>query len=153
MMKKTVRYFTLLLGLSLASCGGGNNPEAKEDKYKTAEQSEESEGEAVNEATDAEETSKEMTGKSEAEYRAFLISPEGTYGWRSPSDDKSLDFFKDGRLFIQGPDGEAPTWESSWALEGEQLTIKFADIELEQTYTVRIKGENLKLDELVYSRN
>ncbi|GAB4395224.1 MAG: hypothetical protein OHK0053_01140 [Microscillaceae bacterium] len=151
-MKKNTLFFTLLLALSLASCGGGDKNEVTKNDPKTEETTEDSENEEAVESSEQEQDSDAEPSASEEEYQAFLMSLEGTFGWRTPTDDKLLNFFEDGRLSIQGPDGEATMWEGSWTLKGDQLSIKCDEIELDQTYTVRIEGENLKLDNLVYSR-
>lgn len=89
---------------------------------------------------------------SEADVKAFLISKEGTYGWKTDSDPISFDFFPDGRLHIQGPDGEATMWEGKWSVTGTQLTMDRADLNKTETVAVKINGDKLILGEKVYTR-
>ncbi len=94
----------------------------------------------------------EKKGPSESELKAFLISKEGTFGWVTKSDSISLDFFQDGRLHIQGPDGEATMWEGKWSLQGDKLSMERPDMGKNITVTVKINGEELMLDQTVYTR-
>lgn len=89
---------------------------------------------------------------SEADLKAFLHSKEGTYGWQTKSDDISYDFFVDGRLAIQGPDGEATMWEGTWTLSGDQVHLVCADRKQDETLTAKIDGEKLVLGDKVYTR-
>lgn len=82
-------------------------------------------------------------GLSEAEARAFLIEPE--YGWVKQGEVFYLAFFPDGRLSIQGEDGEATMWEGTWKLNGNKVTIKCADINLNETHEVKKDGYTLIL--------
>jgi hypothetical protein len=89
---------------------------------------------------------------SEADIKAFLVSKEGTFGWQTASDPILLDFFKDGRMPIQGPDGEASMWEGKWSLTGDKLTMERTDLGKTETVTVKIEGENLILCYKTYTR-
>lgn len=88
----------------------------------------------------------------EAQLRAFLPSVAGTYGWETTADTISYDFFPDGRLHIQGPDGEATMWSGTWTLQGDQLTLKNTDEGTEKTVTVSRVGDNIKLGDMTYTR-
>ena len=99
--------------------------------------------------TDVEET---IQKDSEDGLKKFLYDTEGHYGWETTTDDISLDFLEDGRLHIQGPDGEATMWEGNWTLEGDQLTMERADLGTTQTVTVKIDGDNLVLGDVEYTR-
>jgi len=88
----------------------------------------------------------------EDELRSFLISTEGTYGWETKTDKISLDFFEDGRLHIQGPDGEATMWEGSWKLEGIRLTMVRPDLETTETESVSKDGDKLMIGAVEYTR-
>ena len=90
---------------------------------------------------------------SEAEIKAFLVSKEGTFGWQTTEDKVSLDFFPDGRLHIQGPDGEATMWQGKWSLAGNTLTMERTDLEKTETVEVKIEGENLILGNTTYTRS
>ena len=89
---------------------------------------------------------------SETDIKAFLYDKEGTYGWETKSDSISYDFFTDGRLHIQGPDGEATMWTGKWMLSGNQLTMESKDLKKKETLPVKIEGENLILGDKVYTR-
>lgn len=91
-------------------------------------------------------------GPSEAEIRKFLHSTDGTYGWEPEKGDLTYDFFKDGRVHIQGPDGEATMWEGKWTLKGDQLTIVNPEKKTKLTVTVTIEGDELLLDDVRYTR-
>lgn len=84
--------------------------------------------------------------------KTFLYDTEGTYGWQTTADNISLDFIPDGRLHIQGPDGEATLWEGTWSLQGDQLTMDRKDLGKTETVTAKQDGEKLVLGERVYTR-
>jgi hypothetical protein len=89
---------------------------------------------------------------SEAALRRFLISTKDTAGWNPVKGTISYDFFPDGRLHIQGPDGEATMWEGKWSLQGDQLTLINSDTKKKSTVTAAISGKELLLDGQVYRR-
>ena len=109
-------------------------------------------GEAAQGHTETAPATPAAPAVSEDAIRAFLMSKEGTYGWKTDADANTLDFFDDGRLPIQGPDGEATMWQGSWKLAGDQLTMTCADIKLNETVTVKIDGEKLILGSKTYTR-
>lgn len=88
----------------------------------------------------------------EKRIRDFLMSAPGTFGWETKADKISFDFFPDGRLHIQGPDGEATMWTGRWKLSGDKLTLDRADLGKSETFTVRIDGKKLMLDSKAYTR-
>ena len=88
----------------------------------------------------------------EKRIRDFLMSVPGTFGWETKADDIFFDFFPDGRLHIQGPDGEATMWSGRWKLSGNKLTLDRTDLNRSETYTVRIDGKKLMLDSKAYTR-
>jgi hypothetical protein len=88
----------------------------------------------------------------EKKIRSFIVSKPNTYGWETKENDISLDFIKDGRIQIQGPDGESTMWEGKWSLKDDKLTMKRPDLEKTITVTVKIDGEFLVLDNLIYNR-
>lgn len=83
---------------------------------------------------------------AESDLRGFLLSTPKTYGWQPVDGKMSYDFFPDGRLHVQGPEGEATMWEGSWRLRGDQLTLKVPDLGTNRTFTVTVKGDELVLD-------
>jgi len=89
----------------------------------------------------------------EKKLRTFLHSTAGTYGWETASEDVSLDFFEDGRLHIQGPDGEATMWEGTWSLEGNKLTMSRTDLKTMIRVDAKIEGDQLILDGIPYVRS
>ncbi len=89
---------------------------------------------------------------SEADIKAFLNSKEGTYGWQTTSSTNMLDFFADGRLHIQGPDGEATMWLGTWKIAGDKVTMVCQDIKLDETVSAKIDGEKLILGDKTYTR-
>jgi hypothetical protein len=91
-------------------------------------------------------------GAEDGALRKFLHSVEGTYGWSPVKGTISYDFFPDGRLHIQGPDGEATMWEGTWKLKGDQLTITNSDKKTTKTVTAKIDGKDLLLDDQRYKR-
>jgi hypothetical protein len=82
--------------------------------------------------------------------KKFLYSTQGTYGWQPVKGTIMYDFFKDGRLAVQGPDGEATMWEGKWSLKDNQLTISYDQKTV--TVTAAIDGNDLLLDGKRYRR-
>jgi len=126
--------FIILLAVFFVSCGGNS---------------------AIKEAdTNSSNVSESEDQKlSETEIRTFLKSTQGTYGWETESDKIMMDFFDDGRLALQGPDGEATMWEGTWSLSGDQLRMQCKEINKDETVTVKIEGGNLVLGIKTYKRN
>lgn len=94
----------------------------------------------------------EIDPEKEGKLRTFLHSVKNTYGWQTGSDEIMLDFFEDGRLAIQGADGEAAMWEGTWDLMGDQLTMKRPDLNKTITVTAEKNGNKLILDGVEYTR-
>jgi hypothetical protein len=84
--------------------------------------------------------------------RTFLYDIEGAYGWKPVKGEITYDFFKDGRLSVQGNDGEATMWEGVWKLKGDQLTLKVPALKIDRTVTVAIEGGDLLLGADRYTR-
>ncbi len=82
----------------------------------------------------------------------FLHSTEGSYGWQPFEGEISYDFFRDGRLHIQGEDGEATMWQGVWTLTGNQLTLVNSDLQTSKTVTAVKDGEDLLLNGQRYYR-
>jgi hypothetical protein len=101
---------------------------------------------------EAKNTPTEAPIQSEAELKSFLFSKEGTYGWQTTADSIMFDFFKDGRLHIQGPDGEATMWEGKWELKGNQLTMISEEKKINETKSIQMKGDTLVLGDKTYTR-
>ena len=93
-----------------------------------------------------------MLSPKPASLKEFLLSTEGTYGWAPVEGDLSYDFFPDGRLHIQGKDGEATMWEGTWSLEGDQLTLTNKTNKTKKTVTAKRDGAELVLDGKHYRR-
>ncbi len=83
---------------------------------------------------------------------SFLHSTEGTYGWNPQQGDIGYDFFPDGRLHIEGSDGEASMWEGKWSLNGDQLTLTNTTLNTSKTVTATRDGDDLLLDGARYQR-
>lgn len=133
-MNKILYYFIFIsLFISILACGSKRYSAAKFDK-------------------DNKSTENEANKKSEEDIKNFLYDVEGQYGWKTTSDSISFDFFKDGRLHIQGPDGEATMWEGSWTLKGDQLTMERIDIGKIETVRVKMDKEKLILGDKTYVR-
>ncbi len=90
----------------------------------------------------------ENSGLSEAEARAFLMKPE--YGWVQQGEQFYIAFFPDGRLSIQGDDGEATMWEGTWKLNGNKVTMICQDINMNETHEVKKDGHTLILGNKKY---
>jgi len=88
----------------------------------------------------------------ESVLRQFLYSTPNTYGWQPVKGDVTYDFFKDGRLHVQGPDGEATMWAGTWKLNGNQVTLKIPDLKTNKTFKVTIDSGDLLLDGHRYRR-
>jgi hypothetical protein len=88
----------------------------------------------------------------EARIREFLYASPGSLGWQTRSDDKKLDFVRDGRLRILGPDGSGKTWEGKWSLTGTEITMERPDLKNTTTLRVGIQGADLKLGDRLYTR-
>lgn len=125
------------------SCGPSGEPEGDSTDEPVTDEYELTSSEA-NEQDDAD------PGADEAAIKEFLYSTEGTYGWKSTQEEFFYDFFKDGRLSIQGDDGEATMWEGKWSLAGNQLTLESPDAT--ETVTVKIDGEQLMIGGVAYER-
>jgi hypothetical protein len=136
-MKKLLP-FLILGGILLGGCKSGT-----EESTQTTPPAEQPAAAAP--ATPTEEPAK-------ASLRAFLTDIDGTYGWETKDDDISLDFFPDGRLHIQGPDGEATMWQGSWWFEGDKLGMDRVDLGKKVYVTAKQDGDNLLLDGVVYTR-
>jgi hypothetical protein len=139
---KTVIY-TLVCAFALVGCGEKqeNADAAKQDSSQVAEQ-----------GTASQEESLQV---SEEALRSFLHSKEGTYDWMTTADDLALDFFQDGRMHVQGPDGEATMWTGIWSLQGNQLTMECENcgkMPPKQRLPIRIEGESLRIGDKVYTR-
>lgn len=79
---------------------------------------------------------------TENDLKAFLLNPDNkTYGWSSENDPNSYDFSKDGKLDIQGPDGEATMWQGTWELKGDKLTLNNQDLNETKTVTLVKDGK------------
>jgi|GEM_PF-1288106 len=87
-----------------------------------------------------------------ANLKKFLLSTKGTYGWNPVKGTIRYDFFPDGRLHIQGPDGEATMWQGKWSLKGDQLTLVNIDEKTTKTVTAKMDGDELLLDDVCYRR-
>jgi len=92
------------------------------------------------------------SAQSETQLRKFLHSAPDTYGWQPAEGDITYDFFPDGRLHVQGPDGEATMWGGTWKLKGNLVTLKVPDLKFYKTFTVTIDGNDLLLDDMRYRR-
>lgn len=91
--------------------------------------------------------------RTPSDLRAFLLSQPGTYGWQAADDSIMLDFLADGRLHIQGPDGEASMWEGHWGLHDDgTLTLFRADLDRVQTLPVARQGDSLRIGGKRYTR-
>lgn len=137
-MTKFVAFFMLLmLTISFVACNSKGDTIVKSENDISSEENN-SDGAAQK--------------QSEQDIEKFLYDIEGHYGWETSGDNISFDFLEDGRLHIQGPDGEATMWEGSWTLEGDQLTMERTDLGTTQTVTAKIDGDNLILGDAIYSR-
>jgi hypothetical protein len=144
--------FVLISGGMLVSCG------EKKDSTDTPKQDTAAKIESKDTPQEPkQEEKKEASKPSEDDIKAFLYSKEGTFGWRIDAGTLILlDFFKDGRLSVQGPDGEATMWEGKWSLAGDQLTMECkgcGEMKAKETVTVKMDGEKLVLGDKTYSRN
>lgn len=92
------------------------------------------------------------TASQQAVDASFLHSTEGTYGWNPVEGDISYDFFPDGRLHIEGADGEATMWEGTWTLSGNQLSLTNTTLNTSMTVTATRDGGDLLLDGKRYRR-
>jgi hypothetical protein len=93
-----------------------------------------------------------VSPEQEKKIRDFLMSKPGTFGWETKAEKISLDFFPDGRMHIQGPDGEATMWGGKWKLNGDQLTMERTDLGKTVVATAKIDGKNLVLGDRTYTR-
>jgi hypothetical protein len=87
--------------------------------------------------------------------KSFLVSTKGTYGWepvQASGDGLSYDFFPDGRLHIQGKDGEASMWEGKWSVSGDKVTMTNSTKKTKKTVTAKVEGKELLLDGVRYRR-
>ena len=143
-MKSTLNRMGLLglitASMSLYSC---NEAEAPKEADSTSSE--------IKVPEDAQKPA-EAPVQSEADLKAFLHSKEGTYGWKTNADSITYDFFQDGRLHIQGQDGEATMWEGKWELKGNQLTMTSDEKKMNETQAIQMKGDTLMIGNKVYTR-
>jgi len=150
-MKKQLTFtITILCLLFLVSCGE-NKSESTEQKDSVTKKDTVARQDAVPATTNT-NAAATTSAPDEGTIRKFLHSKEGTYGWQTQADKIMLDFFEDGRLAIQGPDGEATMWEGTWKLKGDQLTMKREDLKKTITVTTKIEGDKLVLGDKTYTR-
>jgi hypothetical protein len=100
---------------------------------------------------DAKSAVSERAGDNPA-LRKFMHSTKGTYGWQPVKGSLSYDFFPDGRVHIQGPDGEASMSQGTWSLVGNKVTI-IEKSKKKTTMTVERDGDDLLLAEQRYHRS
>ncbi|MCU0444639.1 MAG: hypothetical protein MUE85_06935 [Microscillaceae bacterium] len=148
-MLRTIKIFTLfILSSSLwLACGDNESKQESEKKDTVSQETTKKDSEIKKEEPKPE--------VSEADLKNFMYSKEGTYGWQTTSDNLGIDFFKDGRLAVQGPGGESEMWVGKWSLTGDQLTMECKDcgkMKEKETVTVKIEGENLILGSKTYTR-
>jgi len=91
-------------------------------------------------------------GENSPRLQSFLLSTPNTYGWTPVKGGNSYDFFPDGRLHVQGSDGEATMWEGKWKLDGDRLTIVIPQLKVNQVVTASANGKDLLLDGVRYRR-
>jgi len=87
--------------------------------------------------------------------KKYLVSTKGTYGWepvKAEGDGLSYDFFPDGRLHIQGKDGEASMWEGKWSVSEDKVTMTNSAKKTKKTVTAKVDGKELLLDGVRYRR-
>lgn len=101
-------------------------------------------------ASSADQATVLADAETKPDLKKFLYSSKGSYGWQPVKGSIMYDFFKDGRLSVQGPDGEATMWEGKWSLNGDQLTISYN--KKTSTVTATIDGADLLLDGQRYHR-
>lgn len=89
--------------------------------------------------------------------KKFLSSVAGTRGWeivkRIGGDWMNYDFLPDGRLAMEGSDGEETMWEGRWWLEGNMLTMTNSERKTKTTVTAIADGKELLLDGVRYRRH
>lgn len=89
--------------------------------------------------------------------KKFLYSVAGTHGWeiakRTGGDWMNYDFLPDGRLAMEGSDGEETMWEGRWWLEGNLLTMTNNERRTKKTVTAMADGRELLLDGVRYRRH
>lgn len=140
--------FIAIFSVAFWSCGGGDSSTKESEKKDSVTEN-------TSKESEIKEEEKKSPEVSEDDIKAFMFSKEGTYGWKTDADEILYDFFKDGRLAVQGPGGESAMWEGKWSLTGDQLTMECKDcgsLKEKQVYTVKIDGENLVLGDKTYTR-
>lgn len=93
-----------------------------------------------------------VSKEEEKKIRNFLYTAPGTFGWKTKSENIMLDFFRDGRLHIQGPDGEMTLWSGKWSVSGDQVTMVRPDLKKTLKVTAKIEGKNIRLGDKLYTR-
>lgn len=136
------RILILLLAtavITLTSCGGGNDSNnTKKDSLKKVEQTK----------SDIEDLEVENEPNHEGiDLLSFITAPQ--YGWKKADEEFFYSFFKDGRLSIQGADGEATMWEGKWSLDGDELTIKHPEKGTKKV-KISVSGKDLMIDGVKY---
>lgn len=146
-MKKLILTFAIAFSFSslFISCGSSDGTEENDADQEIVDDMELT----SSEADDLDGANPEA---NEQEIKNFLYSTEGTYGWKSTQAEWFYDFFKDGRLHIQGAEGEATMWEGKWSLEGNILTLENPDEDLVEDVTVFIDGDKILIGGVPYER-
>lgn len=149
-MKKIIYYlfvagiFTLFL-----ACGGKSDDKDENCDSETSEVSQ-----ATDETSDLEEEAEALEADTEEntagdeEFVAFLIKP--AYGWKKADEEYFLTFMEDGRLHVQGDDGEATMWEGKWSISNGSVTLEIPELDKNETLTIKTEDEILYLGETKY---
>jgi len=125
-MKKLLYFLAIGATLSFTACGD-------------TEATDKTDTNAVKEVVTEVVTEETPAVDSEA-LKTFIMAPQ--YGWKKADADYFYSFMTDGRLHIQGADGEATMWEGTWSLEGDMLTITHPE---EPVKVVKIYAEGADL--------
>lgn len=146
-MKRTTLILGMLFSLSALfySCGSSEETNNDTEEQEIVENMELT-------SSEADDLDGANPDADEEQIRNFLHSTEGTYGWKSTQEEFFYDFFKDGRLHIQGAEGESTMWEGKWSLKGNILTLENPDEDLIEDVTVKIEGANISLGGVAYER-
>jgi len=121
----------------MASCGGSTSETNDTDENTNTELNNDTE----NPDADIEEEIENGTHEGVDLY-SFITGAE--QGWTAVDFVYFFTFMEDGRVHIQGEDGEATMWEGTWTLDGDELTA--VTDEFTQTYIIQADGEFLIID-------
>ncbi len=142
-MKRISNFLILIIFVFfMASCGGGTSNTNDSDENTEVNNDEEN--------PDANIEDEIENGTHEGvDLYSFITGAD--QGWTAVDFVYFFTFMEDGRIHIQGADGEATMWGGTWTLDGDELTA--VTDEFTTTYILKADGEFLIIDGNKYKKD